>query len=152
MGMTGTVDALLKAKGHVVWSISPDAMVYDAISMLAEKNVGALMVMEDEMLVGIFSERDYTRKVALLGKNSRTTRVREVLSSGIVPVSLQATVEDCMRLMTEHRIRHLPVVEKNQVLGVLSIGDLVNWIITAQQAKIDQLENYIAGSYPSTTE
>jgi len=113
MRVTGTVDALLKAKGNVVWSISPDAMVYDAISMLAEKNVGALMVMEDETLVGIFSERDYTRKVALLGKNSRTTRVREILSSEIVPVSLEATVEDCMRLMTEHRIRHLPVVERN---------------------------------------
>ena len=152
MGMTGTVDALLKAKGHGVWSVSPEAVVFDAIRMLADKNVGALMVMDDERLVGVFSERDYTRKVALLGKNSKTTHVREILTSEIVTVSLQATVEECMRRMIEHRVRHLPVVDQDQVVGVLSIGDLVNWIITAQQAKIDQLQDYIAGSYPSPTE
>lgn len=148
MEITGTVDAVLKVKGNVVWWVPPDVTVFDAIRLLADKNVGALMVMDGEALVGVFSERDYTRKVALLGKNSKATRVREIITNKVVTVSLQATVEECMRLMTEHRVRHLPVLEGDQILGVVSIGDLVNWTISAQSAALSQLHNYITGEYP----
>ena len=145
MEIPGTVDAVLKVKGNAVWWVAPDVMVFDAIKLMAEKNVGALMVMDGDVLVGVFSERDYTRKVALLGKNSRATPVREVITDRVVTVSLPTTVEECMRLMTDHRVRHLAVVDQDRLAGVLSIGDLVNWIITAQRAAISQLEDYIAG-------
>jgi CBS domain-containing protein len=147
MEITGTVDTVLKAKGSAVWSVAPDLTVFEAIKVLADKNVGALLVMDGETLVGVFSERDYTRKVALAGKNSKTTRVREIITGKIVTVSLRSTVEECLRLMTDQRVRHLPVLEQNRVVGILSIGDLVNWIITAQRAAISQLQDYIAGSY-----
>lgn len=148
METTGNVGTILKAKGSAVWSISPDAWVFDAIQRLAEKNVGALMVMEGDRLVGVFSERDYTRKVALLGKHSKQTRVREVITGKVISATPASTVEECLRLMTEHRVRHLPVLQDEQVVGVISIGDLVNWVIQAQNARINELQDYIAGQYP----
>jgi CBS domain-containing protein len=112
---------------------------------MAEKNVGALLVMSGGMLAGVFSERDYTRKVALHGKTSRETRVWEIMSDELITVTPDDSVEDCMKLMTEKRVRHLPVLDGNRVAGIVSIGDLVNWIISAQNAAIEQMEQYIAG-------
>jgi CBS domain-containing protein len=139
------VSSLLHHKGSVVWHISPETLVFDAIKLMAEKNIGALPVLSHDMLVGIFTERDYTRKIALMGKSSKETRVAEVLSGKVICVSPNDSVEECMRLMTAHRIRHLPVVEAEKVLGIISIGDLVNWIISAQNSAIEQMEQYIAG-------
>ena len=139
------VSSLLHHKGSVVWDISPEVLVFDAIKLMAEKNIGALPVVSRGLLVGIFTERDYTRKIALMGKSSKETRVQEVLSDKVICVSPNDSVEECMRLMTEHRIRHLPVVETEKVLGIISIGDLVNWIISAQNSAIEQMEQYIAG-------
>jgi CBS domain-containing protein len=147
MEIAGTVDAVLRNKGSGVWSVHPDTMVFDAIKLLAEKNVGALMVIQDGTLVGVFSERDYTRKVALLGKASKQTAVREVITGRIISVSPAATVEECLRLMVEQRVRHLPVLQDKAVVGVVSIGDLVNWVITAQRVTIQQLQGYISGNY-----
>ena len=143
----GTIGEILHNKGTGVWSIVPDATVYEAIKMMADKNVGALLVTDKERLIGIISERDYTRKVALRGKSSRQTSVREILSGQVINVTPGHTIEECMRLMTDHRVRHLPVVEGNQIVGVVSIGDLVNYIISAQTNTIHQLQTYIAG-YP----
>lgn len=147
MNPIGTIREILHQKGGTVLSIDPNAMVFDAIQMMADKNVGALLVTEKGKLVGIISERDYTRKVALKGKSSKQTPVKEILSSHVVYVTASHTVEECMRLMTEHRIRHLPVLEADKIIGVVSIGDLVNWIISAQTSTIQQLETYITG-YP----
>jgi len=146
---TGTIADVLKHKGHQVWSVSPDVTVFEAIQKLAEKNVGALLVMDGDRLVGIFSERDYTRKVALRGRSSKETKVREILSERVICATPQHSVEDGLRLMTEHRIRHLPVVENHKVGGIVSIGDLVNWVINQQSQTIKQLESYITGGYPS---
>ncbi len=143
----GTIGEILHNKGTGVWSIVPDATVYEAIKMMADKNVGALLVTDKGRLIGIISERDYTRKVALRGKSSRQTSVREILSGQVINVTPAHTVEDCMRLMTDHRVRHLPVLERDQVVGVVSIGDLVNYIISAQTSTIHQLQTYITG-YP----
>jgi len=145
---TGTISEILNTKGSTVYSIAPEAMVFDAIQLMSEKNVGALLVIERERLIGIISERDYTRKVALKGKSSKQTRVREILSEQLVRVSPSHSIEECMRLMTEHRIRHLPVVNEDEVMGIISIGDLVNWIISAQTNTIFQLQTYISG-YPT---
>lgn len=145
MNAMGTISEILGSKGTNVWSVSPDATVYDAIQMMADKNVGALPVMESEKLVGIISERDYTRKVALKGKSSKQTAVREILSGKIITVGPSQTVEECLRLMTDHHVRHLPVLEGEKILGIVSIGDLVNWTISAQHATINQLQTYIAG-------
>jgi CBS domain-containing protein len=147
MGMNpnDTIQNILNFKGRTIWSVTPEATVFDAIQMMAEKNVGALLVMEGKKLVGIISERDYTRKVALRGKASKDTAVREILSGQVVHVTPNHTVEECMRLMTDHRIRHLPVLETDQVIGLVSIGDLVNWIISAQTTTIQQLQTYISG-------
>jgi CBS domain-containing protein len=139
------VSSLLHHKGAALWSIPPEATVFDAIRLMADKNVGALLVMSGGRLDGVISERDYTRKVALRGKSSRETRVREILSSRVVSVTPADSVEECMRLMTEHRVRHLPVLEGKDVVGIISIGDLVNWTISAQDAAIAQMEQYIAG-------
>ena len=139
------VSSLLHHKGSSVWHIAPETLVFDAIKLMAEKNIGALPVVSRGQLVGIFTERDYTRKIALMGKSSKETRVLEVLSDKVICVSPNDSVEECMRLMTEHRIRHLPVVQDNQLLGIISIGDLVNWIISAQNSAIEQMEQYIAG-------
>lgn len=136
---------ILNTKGGSVWSIQPEATVFQAIQMMADKNVGALLVTRGEKLVGIISERDYTRKVALMGRSSKDTSVKDILSGHVVTASPDHTIEDCMKLMTEHRVRHLPVLDGNRILGVVSIGDLVNRIISAQNSAIEQLETYITG-------
>jgi CBS domain-containing protein len=145
MNPNGAISEILNYKGTSVWSISPEATVFDAIQMMSDKNVGALLVTDGEKLVGIISERDYTRKVVLKGKSSRRTAVREILSDRVIHVGPTNTVEECLRLMTDHRIRHLPVLEEGRVIGVVSIGDLVNWIISAQTTRISQLQTYISG-------
>ena len=139
------VSSLLHHKGATVWHISPEATVFDAIQLMADKNIGALPVMSHDHLAGVFTERDYTRKIALAGKTSKQTLIKEIISANAITVSPDESVEECMRLMTEHRIRHLPVVKKDEVVGIISIGDLVNWIISAQDAAIAQMESYISG-------
>ena len=145
---TGTISDILRPKGAQAWSIEPTATVYDAILLMAEKNVGALLVMKGDKLVGIVSERDYTRKVVLKGKASKETPVSEILSGRVICVTPAHSVEECLRLMTEHHIRHLPVMQDQKVVGIVSIGDLVNWTITQQSHTIQQLETYITGGYP----
>jgi len=147
MNPSGTIGEILNYKGKQAWSISPEIMVFDAIQMMADKNIGALLVTEGNKLVGILTERDYTRKVALKGKSSKQTAVREILTGQVVHVTPRHTVEECMRLMTDHRVRHLPVLEEEKIAGIVSIGDLVNWIISEQTHTINQLQTYIAG-YP----
>ena len=140
-----TVEQLLIGKPAAIVGISPNASVLDALKLLAEKNVGAILVMEGERLAGIISERDYARKVALKGKSSADTPVSEVMTRSAVCVSLHHTNEDCMGLMTQKHIRHLPVVDGERVIGMLSIGDLVKDLISEQQFIISQLESYIHG-------
>lgn len=146
--MSGTIDDILHHKPAQLWTISADATVFDAIQQMADKNIGALLVMNGDQLVGVVSERDYTRKVALKGKSSRETKVREIISTPIISATPHHTVEECMRLMTTNRVRHLPILHGNDVVGIVSIGDLVNWIISAQSVTITQLESYITGQYP----
>ena len=146
--MQATVEALLKQKGSRVWTIPPEATVFEAIQLMAARNIGALVVMSGDKLEGIFTERDYTRKVALQGKSSKDTLVSELLSHQVHVATPQSTVEDCMRIMTDNRVRHLPVLSGEILVGVVSIGDLVNWIITAQTMEIHQLHSYISGQYP----
>jgi CBS domain-containing protein len=140
-----SVAQLLKIKGGGVYSITPNSSVFDGVKMLADKGVGAVLVMEGDKLVGIFSERDYARKVVLLGRSSKETKVRDIMTSDVLWVSPNHTNEDCMALMTAKRIRHLPVLDEGKVTGVLSIGDLVKDIISEQQFLIQQLEHYIHG-------
>ena len=147
MDVSGTIDAILSRKGHEIHSVSPDATVYDAIELMAAKNVGALVVLQDGRLVGMISERDYTRKVMLRGKRSRETMVREIMSTELLTVPPREPVENCLRMMTERRVRHLPVMDANGLRGVISIGDLVKWVISAQSATIAHLESYISGGY-----
>ena len=149
MEIAGSVGAILAHKGSAVWSIAPNAMVFDAIQLMADKNVGALPVVERGELVGIVSERDYTRKVILKGKSSRDTPVRDIMTEDPVTAHPGDSVSECMRVMTERRVRHLPVVEDAKMIGVISIGDLVRRIISAQTATIDNLEKYITGDYPA---
>ena len=139
------ISSLLHLKSTALWSVAPEATVFEAIRLMAEKNIGALPVLAGGRLLGIFTERDYTRKVALMGKTSKDTRVREVIARELVTVTPEDSVESCMRLMTEHRVRHLPVVAGEKLVGIVSIGDLVNWIISTQNAAIEQMEQYIAG-------
>lgn len=146
MELTGKIGSLIGKKGGQVWSLAPTASVYDAISMMAEKQVGALLILDGGKLLGILSERDYARKVILKGRSSKETAVTEIMSSPVVSVSPSQTVEECMHIVTEKRIRHLPVVENGRVVGIVSIGDLVNWMITAQQETISHLEAYIGGN------
>jgi CBS domain-containing protein len=148
MNLVDTVRLVLKQKGQNVWHVSPDGCVYDAIEMMAEKHVGALMVVSEGKLVGVVSERDYARKVILQGKSSREIQVKEIMTSPAIFVTPEQTVEDGMRIMTDKHIRHLPVVEDGILLGVVSIGDLVKWMISAQQQTISQLHNYITSQYP----
>jgi CBS domain-containing protein len=147
MDVSGTIDAILSQKGTEIYSVSPDAMVYEAIALMAEKNVGALLVVQEEQLLGMISERDYTRKVMLRGKRSRETAVREIMSSNLSVVTSREPVENCLRMMTEKRIRHLPVMDGEKLRGVISIGDLVKWVIASQSATIAHLEYYISGGY-----
>ena len=148
MNLSDTIAMVLKEKGQNIWSLDPEALVYDAIEMMANKHVGALLVTSDGKLVGIISERAYARKVILQERSSKQTQVKEIMTSSLIVVRPDQTVEDCMRLMTENRIRHLPVVENEKVLGVVSIGDLVKWVVSAQAETIHQLQHYIAGGYP----
>jgi CBS domain-containing protein len=147
--MTETIASILNCKGSVVWSVAPDATVYDAIALMAEHRVGALLVLSDDRLVGILSERDYARKVILQGRSSRETPVNEIMTSGVVTVTPDHTVDECMLIMTQERIRHLPVMIQDTVVGIVSIGDLVRSIISAQAHTIHQLHTYISGTYPS---
>src|SRR3984957_10214721 len=145
MNVTGTIDSVLNHKGTNLWSVAPDTTVFESIKLMSHKNVGALLVMKEGKLEGMFSERDYTRKVILKGKSSKTTAVQEIISAPVISVTPQHTIEECMRLMTENRVRHLPVLEGDQIAGIVSIGDLVNWTISAQSTTIRQLETYITG-------
>ena len=142
------VSELLKHKSPNLWTIGPEATVFEAIQTMADKNIGALLVMSGGKLVGVISERDYTRKVELKGKSSRATPVQEILSSPVIYATPAHSIAECMRLMTNHRVWHLPILETGTVVGMVSIGDLVNWIITAQSVTITQLESYITGQYP----
>lgn len=142
-----TVQDILRAKGYDVWSIPPDASVFEALTTMAHKDVGALTVMQGDQLVGIISERDYARKVILRGKTSRNTLVHEIMSSPVICVQPQQTVGECMALLTGRRIRHLPVVQDRRVIGMISIGDLVKSIISEQEFMIEQLENFISGAH-----
>ncbi len=140
-----TVRQILQQKGTNVWSVPPEATVYEALELMAEKNIGAVLVLDGERVAGIFSERDYARRVALHGKSSRTTPVREVMTSKVYYVRPDHTIEECMALMTEKRIRHLPVMEDGRLVGIISIGDVVKAMISQQQFIIEQLEHYITG-------
>jgi CBS domain-containing protein len=146
MERTGKVDALLHNKSGEIWSLEPSASVYDAIRLMAEKSVGALLVMRGAKLAGIVSERDYARKVVLQGRNSHDTPVSDIMTSEVITVTPSHTVEECMHIVTDRRIRHLPVVEGDRVIGIVSIGDLVNWVLTEQEETIRHLEAWISGS------
>ncbi len=143
------IDSVLKLKGGQIWSVAPTATVYDAIEKMSVKGVGALLVLTDDgRLAGIISERDYARKVILRDRSSKQTQVQEIMTSPVVTVTPQHSVEECMRTMTENRVRHLPVLDRDKVVGIISIGDLVNWIISAHEETIGHLQSYIAGNYP----
>jgi IMP dehydrogenase len=139
------IKELLKVKGHNIWTVEPDDSVYDAIKLMADKEVGALMVMEGRKLVGVISERDYARKVILKERSSRGTKVKEIMTTRVVYAQPEQNVNECMVLMSEKHIRHLPIMEEEKLLGVITIGDLVKSIIAQQQLTIEQLEQYISG-------
>jgi len=140
-----TIERLLQAKGYNVWSITPDASVYDAVKLMADRQIGALPVLESGKLVGIISERDCTRKVILQGRVPKDTLVREIMTCNVITVRPDQTVEECMALVTVKRIRHLPVLAGGQLIGIISIGDLVKDILSEREFMIQQLENYIKG-------
>lgn len=142
---TTSISEILDDKGSQVWSVTPDTIVFDAIKMMADKNCGALAVVDGDRLAGILSERDYTRKIVLLGKSSKSTQVREIISGQVVTVTRDSTVQDCLKLMTKHRVRHLPVLQDGKLTGLVSIGDLVNAVISMQRTTIEQLQTYISG-------
>lgn len=149
MTFTDQVEVILKRKGFAVHSISPDATVYDALRTMAAKDIGALVVLEGTEPVGVFSERDYARKVVLKDRWSRVIRVHEIMSTPVLTVSCDTTVDECLRHMTAKHYRHLPVVKDGAVVGLVSIGDLVQWVISTQDFALHQLEGYITGKYPS---
>ena len=147
MDVSGTISVILGQKSREIFSVTPDTTVHDAVAMMDEKNVGALLVMKGAKLVGMLSERDYTRKVMLRGKKSADTKVSEIMSSKLTVAHPNEGVEECLRVMTDKRIRHLPVLDGEKVVGVISIGDLVKHVISCQSATIAHLENYISGGY-----
>ena len=142
-----TIAQLLNTKGNQIWSVEPKATIFEALEIMSEKEIGALLVMEDGKLTGIFSERDYARKVILKGKSSKETQVGELMTKKVFYIDSQKTINDCMAMMTAKRIRHVPVIEDNQVVGIVTIGDVVNQIISEQEVTINHLENYITGSH-----
>ncbi len=146
--LSGGVSSVLRRKGSEVWFAAPDQTVYEAIERMADKGVGALLVISAGELVGIISERDYTRKVILRGKSSKTTLVSEIMTSPVIVATPDQAVDECMGIITRNRIRHLPIVENNKVLGIVSIGDLVNWVVSEQEETIEHLQDYISAKYP----
>jgi len=144
-----TIREILQKKGASVYSLSPDHTVFEAIALMSAKNIGSVLVMHEGQLVGIMTERDYTRKVILEGRASKDTPLHEIMSSPVVTTNPDNTVENCMRLVTLRRARHLPVLEEGKVIGIISIGDLVKAIISAQNVAIEQLEGYLSGKYPA---
>jgi CBS domain-containing protein len=148
MDIQGTVRDILTSKGGQVWTTGPRDTVYEAIGLMGEKNIGALVVVEDGEVIGVLSERDYSRKVVLQGRTSRDTLVGEIISCPVITVRPKDSIGKCMQVMTEHRIRHLPVVEDNILVGLVSMGDLVRWVMVSQSHTILQLQGYIAGEYP----
>lgn len=149
MEISDPISAVLQNKSQDLWTIPPDATVFDAIALMAEKNIGVLPVLDGGQLVGVVSERDYTRQVILRGKASKTTLVRDIMTSDPICVAPSDTVAHGMKLMTEKKVRHLPVIQSGAVVGLISIGDLVRWTISAQGALIHHLENYISNPYPA---
>jgi CBS domain-containing protein len=148
MRVVDPVSFILRKKGTDVWSVPSDATVYDAMKMMADKDVGALLIMDGNQFVGVVSERDYARKVILQGRSSKETPVREIATETLITITPDCSVDEAMRLITTNRIRHLPVVHEGKVQGMISIGDLVQWISFAQDQTIEQLEHYIEGKYP----
>jgi CBS domain-containing protein len=147
MDVSGNIGAILNQKSDEIFAVAPDSTVFNAIEMMAEKNVGALLVMKGDKLVGVISERDYTRKVFVRGKSSKETRVDEIMSKEVTITHPQQGVDECLRMMTDKHIRHLPVVDGGKVVGIISIGDLVKHVISCQSATIAHLESYISGGY-----
>lgn len=145
--MAESIAAILQSKGRKIWSVAPEATVYDAIALMAEKSVGALLVVADEKLVGIISERDYARKVMLQGRSSKDTRVNEIMTREVITATPESTIDECMRTISSRKVRHLPVLDNGELMGVISIGDLVKAIIAQQAETIDHLHAYIAGRY-----
>jgi CBS domain-containing protein len=139
------VSDILNSKGHEIWAVKPDDTVFDSLQLMADKGIGALLVMNGDKLVGIVTERDYARKVILEGKSSKDSTVKEIMTTKVLCVSPERTVDECMALMTDKRARHLPVLDHKHVVGVVSIGDLVKALISEQQILIDQLQHYISG-------
>ncbi|MEI6073771.1 MAG: CBS domain-containing protein [Verrucomicrobiae bacterium] len=149
MEITMPVGSILDRKGRQIWAIGSGATVYDAIALMAEKNVGALPVMDGTKLLGMISERDYSRKIILHGRVSRETPVADIMTRDVITVGAGDSVEACLEVMTKNHIRHLPVIEGGLLIGLVSIGDLVNWIILAQSNQIDDLQRYVTGAYPA---
>jgi CBS domain-containing protein len=149
MNRTDTIGSVLRHKGRGVFSISPSTCVYDALEIMADKEIGALPVMVSGRLAGMVSERDYARKVILQGRSSKDTPVSEIMTPEVITVTPADSVDECMMLMTEHRVRHLPVLENDEVVGIISLGDLVKYIISVQEQEISHLHAYITGGYPA---